>query len=120
MRAVIDFPKLRVVSRTNRREHWAARHKRDSAHKLEVSLRCRSSWEFLRDNAGSISRLRVTFLRTGGNPMDSDNLQAAFKAMRDAVAGMVGVDDGDEAFWDWRYEQAGGAVGVRITLEVMG
>ena len=38
----------------------------------------------------------VTLARLGGKAMDSDNLQGACKALRDAVAKLVGVDDADD------------------------
>ena len=75
-------------------------------------------WDWLRANAGGpIGRVRVTLVRTGGSRMDDDNLAGAFKAVRDQVARIVGRDDGDERFWEWRYEQRPGPLGIRVEIE---
>lgn len=55
------------------------------------------------------SRLAVviTFIRCGIKELDGDNLQAAFKGMRDAVARSLGVDDRDRRI-RWQYQQCVG------------
>jgi hypothetical protein len=47
--------------------------------------------------------------------MDSDNLAGAFKALRDAVAALLDVDDGtDRIRWHYRQKPGPHAVAVRI------
>jgi hypothetical protein len=60
---------------------------------------------------------RVRLIRVGSRRLDSDNLQSAFKAIRDAVASWLGVDDGDYARVRWSYSQRPGYVsGVKIII----
>ncbi len=60
---------------------------------------------------------RVRLVRIGSRRLDSDNLQSAFKSIRDAVASWLGVDDGDYANVRWSYSQRPGYVsGVKITI----
>lgn len=47
----------------------------------------------------------VTLTRIASREFDDDNLQAAFKAFRDEVAAVLGVNDGDRAAVVWRYRQ---------------
>lgn len=50
-------------------------------------------------------RLRVTLTRLGAKALDDDNLSGAFKAVRDAVAHHLGVDDGPRGPITWAYAQ---------------
>ena len=60
----------------------------------------------------------VTITRIGKRKLDSDNLQASAKSVRDGVADAFGVDDGDEDAYVWRYAQEKGKdYGVRIEIE---
>ena len=60
----------------------------------------------------------VRMVRIGKRLMDvGDNLPSSLKHVRDEIAAVYGVDDGDER-WDWRYEQEiGDEYGVRVKLE---
>jgi hypothetical protein len=70
---------IRVTSRSNSREHWAARARKDKADAWAVAWalhvrRCPGqSWT-------------VTLIRCGPRALDDDNLRDALKAVRDAVA----------------------------------
>ena len=96
-----DAPRLRLVSRSNAREHWSVRHARD---KREAGA-LRAAWTSA-GLAGWIVPLpcSVTLARLGGKEMDGDNLQGALKAVRDAAAKLIGVDDADDRV-KWRYRQ---------------
>lgn len=61
----------------------------------------------------------VTLTRISRKTLDDDNLQSAFKAVRDGVADAMNRDDGDVAAYEWRYAQEVGASGyaVRILIE---
>lgn len=61
--------------------------------------------------------LRVVFTRLGGRKLDRSNLATALKAVEDALAMMMGADDGNPK-WQAEWEQEpGGKHGVRIELE---
>jgi hypothetical protein len=47
--------------------------------------------------------------------LDSDNLQRALKAVRDAVADQLGVNDGDKRVI-WLYQQATGPWAVEVEV----
>ena len=61
--------------------------------------------------------LRVCVTRVAPRRIDTDNLAGAVKSTRDAVAAVLGVDDGPgETRMVWRESQERGVYGVRITL----
>jgi hypothetical protein len=47
----------------------------------------------------------VTIIRVGYREVDDDSIVPGFKALRDAIAASLGVDDGDKRI-RWRYSQA--------------
>jgi hypothetical protein len=49
--------------------------------------------------------------------MDDDNLPGSLKAIRDEVASVLGVDDGDRARIRFAYAQERGEWGVRVRIE---
>jgi hypothetical protein len=58
----------------------------------------------------------VTMVRFGPKELDSDNLDNAFKAVRDMIAEWVGVDDADKRY-TWQFHQKPGkAYKVRVTI----
>lgn len=58
----------------------------------------------------------VTLTRFGRRRLDADNLGAALKSVRDAVAHRLGVDDGKD--WvRWQYAQATGSPVVHVRIE---
>lgn len=48
----------------------------------------------------------VTLTRIGKGTLDGDNLQAAFKPLRDAIANTLELDDADSRI-EWQYRQIG-------------
>ena len=56
-------------------------------------------------------RIRVTLTRICLGGLDSDNLQGAFKYVRDEVARWLGRDDGDPSY-EWVYEHRPAKRGV--------
>ena len=60
---------------------------------------------------------RVTITRDGRGTMDDDGLAAAGKAVRDAVAAWLGVDDSPAAPVAWHYCQRR-AKGYAVTVRV--
>jgi len=58
----------------------------------------------------------VTITRVGPRRVDDDNLGGMAKTVRDEVARLMGVDDGD-ARVAWLYRQSPGPYGVRISIQ---
>jgi len=84
---------IRTVSEMNRRDHWSARHRRSRQQQELTTL-------LLRTANVDPSLLKPPFVvrltRVGpGSIKDSDNLAAGTKAVRDAVAAFLKVDDAD-------------------------
>jgi len=113
---------IRTWSEPNLRVHWAkrarrARKQREAARILvRAALAPIPSWNTIR--AGS-RKLTIHLWRVGPRELDSDNLAAALKAVRDGVADALGMDDGDPRLL-WLYGQRRGkpgeyAVHVEIT-----
>lgn len=99
---------------------WRARSRRSGA-----------AWRAVRESVGvhlsllepfarhyaSGGALRVTFTRLGGRRLDQmANLGVALKGVEDAVAFLVGADDGDPR-WHPVPRQEAGVVGVRVEIE---
>lgn len=114
--AVVLYPACRVVTEANTHEHWAAGSKRRKAQKAAVLAAWLASplgghwgsrWAWL--------PLVVTLTHSGPK-MDDDNLARAFKAVRDELAGLIGVDDGDGRV-EWKYEQHAGPNGIAVRIE---
>jgi hypothetical protein len=111
---VVLRPACRVVTEANTHEHWTARAKRGKAQRAAVE----AAWWLAPVMHASFARfapLRVT-LTHAGSRMDDDNLAGAFKAVRDEVARLIGIDDGD-ARLIWVYAQVAGAPGIEIRIE---
>lgn len=118
----IHIDGVRVVTETNTRGHWTARHRRNRAQQgvVRATLAAHLDRAALR----AAPRLRVTLQRVigkWGRPFDRDGLWSSMKHCIDAVAACLGVDDGDP-WYDWRVhpEQVRGSdYGVRISFEVL-
>ena len=104
---------MRVVSMANLRMHWAVKAKTVKSQRQKAfNALC---------GVGAPPALPVTIVmtRVAPRPLDGDNLQAAFKAVRDGVADWLGVDDGDQRL-DWQYCQRSAGVKVyRVEIEVV-
>ncbi len=61
------------------------------------------------------SGVRVLLTRVSPRKLDSDNLQGAFKGIRDQVAEALELDDGAEQ-WQWDYAQVAGPSAIRIEI----
>lgn len=60
----------------------------------------------------------IRMIRLGGRGFDSDNLQGAFKSIRDCCAGFIGANDNSPLIL-WEYGQEPGVeVGIRIEWEL--
>ncbi len=122
---------IRTVSEANSRSHWAAKAKRVKSQRQAVTLasmaagiptckcKCRQ-WVAAQEHwqVKPLRPLWVTLTRIAPSALDTDNLASSFKATRDEVALMLGIDDrsSDVA---WAYAQRKGkpreyAVEVKI------
>lgn len=91
---------IKTVSEGNIRGHWSVRHKRRKKQREDFAL----LWKPAYTKAISLP-CRVTFTRYACQTLDAaDNLNSAFKAVRDELAAILGIDDGDERI-SFEYEQ---------------
>ncbi len=95
-----SFP-LRVLSEANQHEHWSKKNKRKVAQQNETA----AMWRFHVGQKSIKLPCAITFTKFGPTLLDSDNLQGAFKHVRDEVARQLGVDDGDTTKVVYRAQQ---------------
>jgi hypothetical protein len=93
----IEIPVRTVSLNAVRREHHMAQHRRAIAQKSIVALT-------LRPLGIPAPPLAITLTRIASRRLDSDNLAGSFKAIRDAIAAWLGLDDGDPRL-TWSYAQ---------------
>lgn len=101
---------IRTGRGPNLREHHMARHRRVKAEREAVG------WVLPKTRPRPPLPCEVVLTRIsppGGRKLDDDNLRGSLKAIRDAVAEWLGVDDGSEQV-HWSYRQERGEWGVRI------
>lgn len=98
--ALIRLP-IRLWSVANLREHWAKRAKRAREHRALACFMVRSHV------ATHPLPVTVHLTRIAPKALDDDNLQSAFKAIRDGVADAYGIDDRDPRI-SFRYAQRKG------------
>lgn len=88
---------LRIESVANKREHWSVKYrrtKRDRQAMMVVIPR------------GLPVPCEVTITRIAPRRLDGDNLQSGCKAIRDAIAERLGVDDADpRVIWNYAQEK---------------
>lgn len=107
---IVRIP-LILQAETNKREHWAQRAKRS---RIERETARRD----MRISGGKLELPAVvTLTRFGPRKLDDDNLQTAFKHVRDGVADWMGLDDRNPVV-SWLYRQVVGPVwGIEIRLQ---
>ena len=120
----VELP-MALPSASNLREHPMARHRRVVSQRAatRLALKARNVYDWLHEPrykgaSRSFGRLLyVNLTRISPRRLDDDNLQGAFKGVRDEVAAYLGVDD-DEPWIVWNYMQAPGKAAVCIKFEV--
>lgn len=113
MSAIVITYASPLPSCANLREHWYKRAGRVKRQRQTAFLHCLGKTTVQDDGS-----LIVTLARISPRALDDDNLQSAFKAVRDGVADAIGVKDNDPRV-SWRYEQRKGkpkeqAIEIRI------
>ncbi len=123
MTVSVTWPMV-LPSVANLREHWATRARRVKAQRQATRMmlnanatRYRMTGNVALPLAEPAVRLAVRLTRIAPRRLDDDNLQGAFKAIRDEVAAYFGVDDADPRI-RFEYAQAKGKASVRIDFAV--
>lgn len=101
---IIEFLNLPVPSGANLREHWSIAHRRHKNQKGRVLM------ALIADRVSKELPVKITFTRLSPRKLDSDNLQFAFKYIRDAVAdyfipGLLPGRADDDSRITWHYTQ---------------
>jgi len=114
----LEIPGIELESEHKvRRMHWAAVAKKSKAKRAAVKLWWQAKKlpkQVLRPGQKAI----VILTRFGIRDLDGDNLQGAFKAVRDEVAELLGIDDGSpDIAWHYRQEHRA-EYGLSIAVEV--
>ena len=115
----LTFPRMRLESEANRRDHWAVKHARAKEQRYTVyyTLRC-TYWPL------PTLPCTITLTRVAPRALDDDNLVSSCKSCRDGVAdwfaGSEGKGNDRMGGVTWRYTQQQGTpreYGLWITLE---
>lgn len=101
-RQISFYVPTKLVSEANMREHWAIKNKRKKSQQRAVEL------VWLAQRIRVAPPVVVHLTRVGVRKLDSDNLAGSAKGVRDQIAKMIGVDDGDERKVRWEYSQRKG------------
>lgn len=103
---------LKIPSVANLRLSWAAKAKMVKAQRTKVrqALQCMAAAPL-----PHAAPLTVVLTRVAPRSLDTDNLVASLKAVRDGVADYLGVDDGS-AQLDWQYVQRKGTCAVEVEI----
>lgn len=90
---VVTVSPIEIKSEMNTRSsHWA-RYKRFEEQKKAVQ----ACWlEQMPRGWRPQKQTAITLVRHGSRKLDRDNLASSFKAVRDQIAKMIGIDDGDD------------------------
>ncbi len=113
---MIDVPihGLRLVSEANAHQHWRVRSARAKAQRTAVTLVLRGT---VAAQMMHVAPLVVTITRVApSSGLDSDNLVGSGKHVRDAIAGVLGIDDRSPLV-TWVVAQERGDWGLRIRIE---
>ncbi len=108
---------IEVRSESNLREHWTKKNARKKQQQDMLWLINRADlkrWV----KVYKMQPILITFRKIGGRRLDRSNLPVSFKGIEDALASMMGCNDGHD-HWQAAWEQQpGGAIGIGIRIEV--
>jgi hypothetical protein len=97
----------------DRHRHWAGGYRQAKREKRVVGY----LWPWRRRDWSFPLLITLTRISPSLKEIDDDNLRGSLKYVRDAVAKLLGVDDGDRARVKFDCDQARGDWGVRISVE---
>lgn len=104
----LDFmAPIKTVSEANGREHWAVKNARKLNQQTAVMVWMGNA---LKGRQIALPCV-VKITRIGPRKLDSDNLLSSMKGIRDEIARILKVDDGDESKVRFDYDQM--PVGIR-------
>lgn len=103
---------IRTVNKNNVDEHWTVRRKRVLKERNAVAL----CWPRLAQVQVPCA-VRLVRVAPARNHLDTDGCTAALKTVRDEVARLIGVDDGDARVTFTTAPEEVGAWGVRVEIE---
>lgn len=95
-----DAP-VKTISEANNRDHWRKKSERRKSQQQEVDIMLLNALQGRKVALPCVVKLT----RIGAKVLDSDNLAGSFKAVRDAIARRIGIDDGDSRI-RFEYDQA--------------
>lgn len=106
---------VKTISEANQREHWGAKLRRKKAQQKLI----KQYWQIVVRRRVIALPCTVRLVRIGPRRLDPDNLAGSFKHCQDAIAAVIGIDDGDERIkWEYAQEPAGKRVyQVRIEIQ---
>ncbi len=110
----LELP-IKTVSESNQRDHWRVKNARKTAQQEEVRI----EWlKAIRRRPIYLQMpYRVRLTRLAARRLDDDNLQSAFKGIRDQIARLLGIDDGDDRIsFEYAQEKLSRAYAVRIEV----
>lgn len=112
---------IRTVSEANQREAWQAKARRVKDQRGAMTLALQAHFAPTSRVAWALgAQLVVLLTRASPKPLDDDNLRGALKAIRDAIAKWLGVDDRSPLV-RWEYGQKRGAVReYAVEVEISG
>ena len=103
-----------LPSRANQRVHWSKAQKRA---RLQRSTACGYTLAAMGTQLQPRRPVLVRMTRVSPRLLDDDNLQGAFKSMRDGIADAFRVDDSPSGPITWEYGQRRGKV-ARAEIEI--
>jgi len=107
----VVIPGMRIVSESNVREHWSKSHKRHSNQRWITAQIVRG--------VGRLPPVRVVLVYHSSRKMDQGNIAIAFKHVQDGIADALGVDDGDDDYYQWVYQQQVGTPLGKSFVEIL-
>lgn len=110
----VEIP-IRIESTLNLREHWTARHRRAVTHDEAVTYSLIGSRR-LADVIAVGPPYIITITRIAPRRLDDDNAIGGAKHVRDSLARLLGIDDGDTRI-TWKYGQERGRYATRVRIE---
>jgi hypothetical protein len=117
VKLTVTIDGLRTVNEKNQRGHWGKKAKRTAVQRLAAKQAILTKC-FVNKNFPQT----ITLIRIAPRRLDNgDNIAMALSAVRDGVAEALGINDGDESVFAWRYDQRSGSrprqYGVEIVFE---